>query len=119
MREQSIIQGIQGAHDRIGNVEQRLQSVYKILQDIIGKELIRGQALHKVLKDKALFTDEELKKALETLMEEGKADMKAMEEKAQAEKTKAINLLVPAGANLQPPTEVPTAPAIVTPPVEE
>ena len=118
MREQTIIQGIQGAHDRIQKVENKLASIYKVLEQIIGKELLRGQALHKLLMDKNIFTDAELKVAVETLIEEGKAEMKAMEEKAKEEKQKVVELLVPQGANLTPPVETPTPIVPPVPPTE-
>lgn len=98
---------------RIRDLENRLGSIYKILEEIIGKELLRGQALHKVLMDKAVFTDAELKAALEVLVEESKRDLQELEEKAKAEKQKAVELLVPEGANLKPPVD-PT-PANTTP----
>jgi hypothetical protein len=106
MREQTIIDGIQGAHNRIQRVEQQLSGIYRVLEQVIGKELLRGQALHKVLMDKAIFTDQELKVALDALIAESKADLKAMEAKAQEEKAK-IELLVPANANLTPPPDAP------------
>jgi len=115
MREQFYIQGIQQAHARIEQLEDRLRGIYKVLEEIIGKELLRGQALHKVLMDKALFTDEELKKALEVLIEESKAEMKKMADKTAEEKAKAVELLVPAGANLTPPTEAPAIPVAEVP----
>lgn len=99
---------LNNVYGRLGQLENRLAAIYKVLEEIIGKELLRGQALHKVLMDKALFTDAELKTALEKIVEEAKADMKAMEEKVKEEKAKAIELLVPAGANLKPPVETPS-----------
>jgi hypothetical protein len=116
MREQFYIQGIQQAHARVERLEDKLRGIYKVLEEIIGKELLRGQALHKVLMDKGLFTDEELKKALEVLIEESKAEMKKMEEKAKEEKAKAVELLVPAGANLKPPIEGATSGTASEPP---
>jgi hypothetical protein len=115
MREQYYIQGIQGAHDRITKLEDRLRSIYKVLEEIIGKELLRGQALHKVLMEKNLFTDAELKTALEALIAESQAEMKKMEAKAAEEKAKAIELLVPAGANLTSPVDAPPLPVVNNP----
>jgi len=112
MREQVYIQGIQQAHARIERLEDKLRGVYQVLEEIIGKELLRGQALHKVLMDKAVFTDAELKAALEKLVEESKAELTKMKDEAQAAKAKAVELLVPAGANLTPPaTEPSTSPS--------
>ena len=57
--------------------------------------------------DKNLFTDAELKTALEKLVEESKADLQKMEEEAKVAKAKTLELLVPQGANLTPPPDVP------------
>jgi hypothetical protein len=113
MREEYYIKNMENFHNRISNVEDKLGGIYRVLEQIIGKELLRGQALHKVLMDKAVFTDQELKVALDALIAESKADLKAMEEKAQAEKAK-IELLVPANANLTPPVDniAPDAPVV-------
>lgn len=92
---------------RLQRTEQQVSSIYQVLQEIIGKELLRGQALHKVLMDKAIFTDTELKTALETLMAEAKADMQKLEAETNAAKAK-VELLVPEGANLTPPVDPPT-----------
>jgi hypothetical protein len=122
MREEFYIKGIQGAHDRIQKVENRLGAIYRVLEEIIGKELLRGQALHKVLMDKAIFTDVELKTALEQLVEASKADLKKMEEEAASAKAKAVELLVPQGANLTPPIEGPApapTPEASVPPTED
>lgn len=100
---------------RITQTEQRLGGLNHVLQEIIGKELMRGQALHKVLMDKGLFTDDELKKALEDLIAEAKADLAKAETEVKEEKQKAVELLIPAGANITPPTE-PT-PAVLAPEV--
>lgn len=103
-------------YERLVTMEKRVGSIYQVLEQIIGKELLRGQALHKVLMDKAIFTDAELKTAVETLVEEGKAEMKAMEAKAKEEKAKAIELLVPSTFTPTPVTAEP--PATSTPPTE-
>jgi polyhydroxyalkanoate synthesis regulator phasin len=88
---------------RCGQLEQRIGGLNHVLQEIIGKELMRGQALHKLLMDKGLFTDEELKKALEDLIAEAKADLAKAEQEVKQEKDKAIEILIPAGANVSPP----------------
>jgi dephospho-CoA kinase len=92
-------------YSRLQNLEQRSSGIYKVLEEIIGKELLRGQALHKVLMDKAVFTDAELKTALEKLVAEAKADMVKMKEVAEAEKAKAVELLVPEGFKPTPTSE--------------
>lgn len=113
MREEFYIRGMQEIHARCQRLEERMQGIYKVLEEIIGKELLRGQALHKVLMDKALFTDAELKMALEKLVEESKVELNKLKEEAATAKAKAIELLIPQGANLTPPSEtVPTPEAV-------
>lgn len=100
---------------RFQAVDQQLQSLFKVLQEIIGKELLRGQALHKVLMDKGLFTDAELKSALEALMAEAKADLEKAKQEVAEQKQKAVEILVPAGANLTPPSDPTPAPVAEQP----
>jgi hypothetical protein len=123
MRDNTIIQAFQQIQGRIETMENRLGGIYKVLEEIVGKELLRGQALHKVLMDKAIFTDAELKTALDKLVAESKAELEKMKTEAQEAKQKAVELLVPAGANLTPPTETqptptPEAPAAEAPKTE-
>lgn len=96
---------------RCTQTEQRLMGLNHVLQEIIGKELMRGQALHKLLMDKGLFTDEELKKSLEDLIAEAKADLEKANKEVQEEKQKAVEILIPAGANVNPPA-APEAPSL-------
>jgi len=103
MRENYIHGLFQQLHDRCAQVERGLQSLNHVLQEIIGKELMRGQALHKLLMDKGFFTDAELMEALKKLIEESKADLERAKKEAAEAKAKAVELLVPAGANLIPP----------------
>lgn len=92
--------------NQIAQQDNQIISMTHVLKEIVGKELMRAQALHKVLMDKGLFTDEDLKKALETIIEEAKADLKAEAEKVQAEKQAKVEILVPnsvkADSNLDP-----------------
>jgi hypothetical protein len=108
--DRNVMAKILHAHEgRFAQVDQKLQSLFQVLQEIIGKELLRGQALHKVLMDKGLFTDAELTAALKALMDEAKADLEKAEKEVTAEKQKAVEILIPAGANVQP--KAPTAEA--------
>jgi len=112
MRENYLHGLLNQFHARCSQVENKLQGLNHVLQEIIGKELLRGQALHKVLMDKGIFTDEELKASLEKLIAESKADLEKMEKEAAEAKAKAVELLVPAGANTKPPVDAPVpAPA--------
>lgn len=108
MRDQTIIGGFQQLDNKIHMMDQQLIALTNVMKEIVGKELLRGQALHKVLMDKNLFTDAELKVALETLMADAKADLEAQQKQAAEEKQNKIELLVPAGAKLTPNEPVAT-----------
>lgn len=86
-------------------MDHQIMSLTSVLKEIVGKELLRGQALHKVLMDKAIFTDAELATALKTLMDEAKADLEAESKKIQEEKKEKIEILIPANVNVTPKTE--------------
>lgn len=98
MREGTIIQELQRLNNRISIMDQQLMALTNVLREIVGKELMRGQALHKVLMDKGLFTDEELKASLEALVTEAKADLEKEAQTVAAEKQKAVEILIPADA---------------------
>ena len=98
---------------QLAAMDNQLMSLSHVLKEIVGKELMRAQALHKVLMDKGLFTDDELKKALETMLAEAKAELEAQAKTNAEEKQKAVEILIPADVKLTPEGAV--APAIVTP----
>lgn len=100
-------------HARIEAMDNQVVSLSHVLKEIVGKELMRGQALHKVLMDKGLFTDEELKKGLEDIIAEAKADLEKEAAKIQAEKQKAVEILIPADVKITKDGAV--APTIITP----
>lgn len=110
MRDQTIIQAFQQLQAHANQMDQQLVSMSHVLKEIVGKELMRAQALHKVLMDKGLFTDEDLKKALEDIIAEAQADLKAEAAKVEAEKQAKVEILVPntvqANSN-QDPTPTP------------
>lgn len=91
---QMVMSAMQAQMQQMDN---QIISLTTVLKEIVGKELMRNQALHKVLMDKKMFTDEELKVALETIISEAQADLKAQAEKVAEEKAKAVEILVPAG----------------------
>ena len=108
---QSTQQMFQAMTQRMEAMDNQIISVSHVLKEIVGKELMRAQALHKVLMDKGHVTDEELKKALEDMMAEAKADLQKQAEAVEAAKTKAVEILVPktvqANSNVDPtPTPV-------------
>lgn len=113
MREQFYIQNMQALHDRVNQMDQQLISLSHVLKEIVGKELMRGQALHKLLMDKGLFTDADLKAALEALIAEATADLKKEAEAAQAAKEKAVEILVPASHKADSNTDTTPTPAVI------
>jgi Asp-tRNA(Asn)/Glu-tRNA(Gln) amidotransferase B subunit len=111
--------------ERINAMDGQLVSLSHVLREIVGKELMRAQALHKVLMDKGIFTDADLKKALEDMIAEAKADLEKEAKVVQEAKQKAVEILVPntvkATSNQDPtptPAVVPVTVAPVVPPAE-
>jgi hypothetical protein len=96
---QSFYQGTQlmfkAMEERINAMDGQLVSLSHVLREIVGKELMRAQALHKVLMDKGLFTDADLKKAMEDMIAEAKADLEKEAKTVQEAKQKAVEILVP------------------------
>lgn len=110
---QQIFQVMQ---NRIEQMDYQIMSLSSVLKEIVGKELMRGQALHKVLMDKGLFTDDDLKKALEVIIAEAQADLKAEAEKVAAEKQAKVEILVPDSVRANSNQDPTPTPAVV--PVE-
>jgi hypothetical protein len=57
VRDQTIIQAFQQQQAEIAKMDSQIVSLTHVLKEIVGKELMRNQALHKVLQDKGMFTD--------------------------------------------------------------
>lgn len=81
--------------DRIEMMDNQIISLSHVLKEIVGKELMRAQALHKVLMDKGLFNDADLKKALDDMITEAKADLEKEANAVKEAKEKAVEILVP------------------------
>lgn len=84
-----------------------IRGLTEVLQKHVGKELMRNKAVHKVLLDKGIITDEEVVKALDDLTKQAQEDFK----KFQDEQKAAME------AKMAPKEEVKTEPTVV--PVEE
>lgn len=111
--------------DRMNSMDGQLVSLSHVLKEIVGKELMRAQALHKVLMDKGMFTDADLKKALDDMIAEAKADLEKEAQAVQEAKQKAVEILVPntvkADSNQDPtptPAVVPVTEAPIVAPTE-
>ena len=113
MREQWYIENMQRLDRRMGAMDGQLVSVSQVLREIVGKELMRGQALHKVLMDKGLFTDAELKAALEALIAEAKADLETQAKAVQEAKSKAVEILVPSTIQANSNQDATPTPAVI------
>lgn len=98
---------------RVNQMDGMLTSLSQILKDIVGKELMRAQALHKVLMDKKMFTDEELKKALEDLIAEAKADLEKEQQAVTEQKHKAVEILVPSSVKAESNLDPTPTPAVI------
>lgn len=101
---------------RIQSMDRQIISISQVLREIVGKELMRGQALHKVLMDKSLFTDAELKTALEALIAEAKADLEKEQQEVTEQKQKAVEIIVPSTIKAESNLDTTPTPAVI--PVE-
>ena len=101
---------------KMDSMDRQLVALSNVLKDIVGKELMRGQALHKVLMDKKMFTDEELTQALKDMMAEAKADLEKEQQAVAQEKQKAVEILVPNTVKAESNQDPTPTPAVI--PVE-
>lgn len=114
MRDQTIIQGFQQVQNQIIQMDHQLTSLSHVMKEIVGKELMRAQALHKLLMDKGLFTDEDLKKSLEALVTEARADLEKEAQAVQEQKNKAVEILVPNSVKAESNLDPTPTPAVVS-----
>jgi len=95
MREQTIIQQFGQMQQQLNAMERNLVSMSTVLKEIVGKELLRSQAVQIALIKKELLADADIVAALTELIEEGKKDLKSEADRVEAEKLKAVEILVP------------------------
>ena len=114
---QSFYQGTQQLFkvmtQRIEAMDSQIISLSQVLKEIVGKELMRAQALHKVLMDKGLFNDADLKKALDDMITEAKADLEKEAAKVQEAKAKAVEIIVPNSVKANSNQDPTPSPAVV------
>lgn len=101
---------------KVDSMDRQLVALSNVLKEIVGKELMRGQALHKVLMDKKMFTDEELTQALKDMMAEAKAELEKEQQAVAQEKQKAVEILVPNTVKAESNQDPTPTPAVI--PVE-
>jgi hypothetical protein len=80
---------------QLNAMENNLRSMSTVLKEIVGKELLRSQAVQIALIKKELIADADIVTALTELIEEGKKDLKSEADRVEAEKLKAVEILVP------------------------
>ncbi len=110
---QQSVATFKAMQDRMNAMDGQLISLSHVLREIVSKELMRAQALHKVLMDKGLFTDADLKVALETIIAEAQADLKAQADKVAAEKQAKVDILVPSTFKADNNQDLTPTPAVV------
>lgn len=108
-----MARGLYALEGRIQSMDRQIISLTSVLKEIVGKELLRGQALHKVLMDKGMFTDAELKTALETLMAEAKAELEKETAAVNEQKQKAVEIIVPNSVKAESNLDQTPTPAVV------
>lgn len=75
--------------------EDKMATVMKVLKEIVGKELLRSQAVQVALIKKNMLTDAEIVAALNEIIEGAKTELKAEATKVEEQKAKAVEILVP------------------------
>ncbi len=110
---QQAVATFQQMHARMEQMDNQIISLSHVLKEIVGKELMRAQALHKVLMDKGMFTDEELKKALEDMIAEAKADLEKQAKAVESEKQAKVEILVPNTVKADSNQDLTPTPAVV------
>jgi hypothetical protein len=95
MRDQTIIQQFGQMQQQLNQMESQLVSMSKVLREIVGKELLRSQAVQVALIKKGTLADSEIVAALQELIDGAKQDLKEEADKVEAEKLKAVEILVP------------------------
>jgi hypothetical protein len=75
--------------------ENQLMVLSKVLKEIVGKELLRSQAVQVALIKKGIVTDAEIVESLQELIDGAKQDLKTEADRVEADKLKAVEILVP------------------------
>jgi hydroxymethylpyrimidine/phosphomethylpyrimidine kinase len=75
--------------------EQRFEAFTKILKELVGKELLRSQAVQVALIKKGVLADAEIVAALAEIIDGAKSELKDEVEKREADELKKVEILVP------------------------
>jgi tRNA C32,U32 (ribose-2'-O)-methylase TrmJ len=95
MRDQTIINGFQHLEQRLINAEDHVKAMSEVLKNIIGKELLRSQAVQVALMKKNVLVDADIVASLQELIEDSKKTLEAEANRAKEEQAKAVEILVP------------------------
>ena len=113
MRDQTIIQQFGQMQQQLNAMERNLVSMSTVLKEIVGKELLRSQAVQVALLKKELIADADIVSALSEIIEEGKKSLKEESDKVEAEKLKAVEILVPSTVKADSNQDTVETPAII------
>lgn len=95
MRDQIIIHGFQHLEQRVTQAENSVKVLSDVLKNIVGKELLRSQAVQVALLKQNVIADADIVIALQELIDESKKTLEAEATRAQEEQAKAVEILVP------------------------
>ena len=95
MRDQTIINAYGHLESRVVLAEQKLDMFTKVLKELVGKELLRSQAVQVALIKKGVLEDAEVVAALSETIEGAKSELKTEVEKQEADELKKVEILVP------------------------
>lgn len=88
---------------QVATAENQLMTLSKVLKEIVGKELLRSQAVQVALIKKGILADQDIVAALQEIIDGAKSDLKTEADRVEADKLKAVEILVPSDTKL--PTE--------------
>jgi hypothetical protein len=75
--------------------EQKFEMFTKVLKELVGKELLRSQAVQVALVKKGVVTDAEIVASLQEVIDGAKSELKTEADKHEAEELKKVEILVP------------------------
>lgn len=95
MRDQTIINGFMQLEQRVIQAEDHVKAMNEVMKNIVGKELLRSQAVQVALIKKGVLADPEILAALQELIDESKKTLEAEANRAKEEQQAAVELIVP------------------------
>lgn len=103
MREQTIINAYQQLSNRVSLTEKKLEMFTKVLKDLVGKELLRSQAVQVALIKKGVLCDADVVESLTEIIDGAKNELKSEVDKREADELKKVEILVPDTASIVTP----------------